>query len=93
MKYTEQKIASFQDEFHRWQLIKMTDESNKKTINEITNTVGALIKVYENGNNNVCHYQIRKDRKVICNIKWERDAKHKFANMISDELNQLNIFR
>lgn len=77
-RYKEQKVASYQDQLHRWQLIRLirngiAEESKPACMPEI-------------------HYQIRKDRKVMANTEWESIAKHKFANMISSELNQLNLF-
>lgn len=79
MKYTEESIASFQYKGHRWQIVRMYFDGIAKN--------GRPAWMPKE------HYQIRKDRKVIANIKWEGDAKHKFANMISDELNQLNLFK
>ena len=68
MKYKEEKIASFQLEKQRWQLLKITNELNLE------------------------NYQIRKNRKVLTNCKWIGTAKQRFATIISNELNQLNLF-
>ena len=36
-------------------------------------------------------YQIRKNRKVLCNIKWESSARQKFNSIIQQHLLQTKI--
>lgn len=37
------------------------------------------------------HYQIRKNRKILCNLKWETPARQKFNALIQKELLQTKL--
>lgn len=74
----ETKIASYQEKGVRLQLIKMYNYNPDNP------------REYKPGIPMV-FYQIRKNRKVICNLKWITPARQKFNALIQQELLQTSI--
>ena len=72
----ETKIASYQEHGIRLQLINIMPDDINLTYTEMKN----------HG-----HYQIRKNRKVLCNMKSESPARQKFNTLIQQELLQTKI--
>lgn len=81
----ETKIASYQENGIRLQLVKISYDIPQIKHNENfkPDLTGTIITTH--------HYQIRKNRKVICNIKWEYPARQKFLAMIQQELLQTKL--
>lgn len=81
----ETKIASYQEKGIRLQLIKIgvDKEQKRKEVQEFYNT-GKKIFTPD-------YYQIRKNRKVLCNIKFLNPARQKFLAIIQQELLQTII--
>ena len=73
----ETKISSYQEPGIRLQLIKIKKEVIRKD-----GYPTSLTEIY---------YQIRKNRKVLCNLKWEGPARQKFNTLIQQELLQTKI--
>lgn len=79
----ETKIASYQEPGVRLQLIFISpslEETRKQVMEYYSTGKKSAFKT--------SYYQIRRNRKVLCNLKWETPARQKFNALIQQEILQ-----
>lgn len=77
----ETRIASYQEPGIRLQLLEIMHENDLLT----TNINGEPMAYHR------IEYQIRKNRKVLCTMKWETTARQKFNSLIQQQLLQTKL--